>query len=71
MRITLQYGITKLENVTVDEETVVGGIIDRFGPALGLPESVDAVIDGEVVDSYYTPRDGDTVEFEKRACAKA
>jgi hypothetical protein len=70
MRITLRYGVTKLENVEVSEGTTVNDIIDDFGAALGLPESVDTLING-VSAGDRALLDGDTVTFEKKACAKA
>lgn len=71
MKITLRYGITKLENVEVNAGTTVGELEDDFGAALGLPESADATVNGTVVDEDYEVSNADTVSWEKRACNKA
>jgi len=71
MKITIRYGVTKLENVEMEADSDVSAVILRFGTALGLPESVDVYVNGEVEDSNTPLYDGDTVVFEKAACRKA
>lgn len=71
MRITLRYGVTKLENVEVEHDSTVEDLVDQFGTALGLPESVESLVNGSTVDLDSEVSDGDIVTFEKTACRKA
>lgn len=68
--IILRYGTNRLP-VNVPRDTTVGQLRKNFGSALGLPESVYAVVDGDEVNDNYVPSAGSTVVFEKDACNKA
>lgn len=71
MQITIRYGLTKLENITVDGDSTYGEIRSQYSSVLGLPESVDTYVDGNLAEEDNFPRDGDVLTFEKRACEKA
>ena len=72
IEVTLKYGLSKvLSNISVESGTTVGSLLQSFTMALSLPESVDALINGRIVDTDYSPVNGDVIVFEKRACSKA
>lgn len=53
--------IGTLENLLAD---------DSIRTVLGIPENVDAVVNGHLVDETYRFSDNDTVEFVTRANCK-
>lgn len=70
--INIKYGLSKnLQGVEVPEYTTVGSIANDFRRPLGLPESWEASINGEPASANDVVEEGDTVVFDKLACAKA
>lgn len=70
--VTLRFGLSKSTTVSVDSGT---SISEMFTPSvkaiLGLPENVQATVDGETL-SLSTPLfENSTVVFEKQAAQKA
>lgn len=70
-QVTLRYGLTKLENINVDDAATYDDVRLQYASMLGLPESVDTFVSGNVVDGDDYVQDGDVITYEKRACAKA
>lgn len=70
-QVTLRYGLTKLENINVDDEATYNDVRLQYSSMLGLPESVDTFVSGDLVDDDDYVQDGDVITYEKRACAKA
>lgn len=70
--VTLKYGLTKsLSNIEVATDATISSLHTQFSAVLGLPESYEAIVDGDVVSSNYYVQEGDVVVFEKTSCKKA
>lgn len=70
--ITLRYGLTKSTQVNVEAgSTVRQAITNAAKTILGLPENVQATIDGDTVSLDHELFEDTTVTFEKQAAQKA
>ena len=70
--ITLQYGLTKSTTVNVQAgSTVRQSITNAAKMILGLPENIQATIDGDTVSFDHELFDDTTITFEKQAASKA
>lgn len=69
--VTLRYGTQRINNMNLAEGQTIQDAINLFGPALGLPESVQSIVNGVPVGTNTPLNAGDSVTFEKKACNKA
>lgn len=72
LTINLRYGLSKSTTVTVDQGSTISQMVTPSVKAiLGLPENVQATIDGETLSLSTPIYDNSTIVFEKQAAAKA
>lgn len=73
IEVTLKYGLTKRITVSVPEGSTLGQVLANPSNKafLGYPENVTGVIDGVTIGHDDVLSDGDTVQLEKQAAAKA
>ena len=71
--ITLRYGLTKSMTIDVNEGSSLRSILANANnrAVLGYPENVSAVIDGQTISIDELVNDGDVIQLEKQAAAKA
>lgn len=71
--VTFRYGTTRELTREIPNHTTVSDVLQdpSIRAGLGLPENVQAVVDGRTLSGRDTFSDGDVVQFEKQAAAKA
>ncbi len=70
--ITLRYGLNKSTQVNVEAgSTIRQSVTNAAKTILGLPENVQATIDGDTVSLDHELFEDTTVTFEKQAAQKA
>lgn len=72
MKINIHYGITSLENITVDPGSTVRDVAHKYNDMLGLPENFAVRLNDDEyvsVDEELSP--GDSIEFEQKFSTKA
>jgi hypothetical protein len=70
--INLRYGLSKSTTVTVDSGTSISQMITPSVKAiLGLPENVQATVDGDTLSISTPLYENSTIVFEKQAAQKA
>lgn len=73
IEVTVKYGLSKTSTIDVQEGTTIRQILtnNNLRLLLGFPENVTAVCDGVTLSSEDTVADGDVIQLEKQAAAKA
>lgn len=73
IEVTVKYGLSKTATVDVREGTTIREILanQNLKMLLGFPENVTAVSDGVTLSADDEVNDGDTIQLEKQAAAKA
>lgn len=71
MRVSLRYGAVNLPDINVTNGATVGDVTNDFRSSLGLPESVDVMVNGSGASMHTVLNEGDRVSYEKKACNKA
>jgi hypothetical protein len=73
INVTLNHGVSRSLKRDFPDGVTIGAILRDAAvrSALGLPENVVAVINGQTATGADFVRDGDTVVFERQAAAKA
>lgn len=70
--VILRYGLSKSTQVTVEAGSTIRQSVTAPAKAiLGLPENIQATIDGDTVSLDTELFDDTTIVFEKQAAAKA
>lgn len=73
MATTINYGVSASITRDFDDEVTIGDLLSdkTVLGALGAPESVRAIANGETLDNDDTVSDYRTITLEKQAAAKA
>ena len=73
IEVTVKYGLSKTATVDVRDGTTVREILanQNLKMLLGFPENVTAVSDGVTLSPDDEVNDGDVIQLEKQAAAKA
>ena len=73
IEVTVKYGLSKTATVDVNEGSSVRDILNNqnLKMLLGFPEKVSAVCDGVTLSLDDEINDGDVIQLEKQAAAKA
>ena len=70
--VNLRFGLSKSTTVTVDQGTSISQMVTPSVKAiLGLPENVQATVDGDTLSLSTPIYENSTITFEKQAAAKA
>jgi hypothetical protein len=70
--VTLRFGLSKSTTVTVDSGASISEMVSASVKAiLGLPENVQATVDGETLSLSTPIYENSTIVFEKQAAQKA
>ena len=70
--VTLRFGLSKSTSVTVDAGASIAEMVTASVKAiLGLPENVQATVDGETLALSTPIYENSTIVFEKQAAQKA
>ena len=73
IEVTVKYGLSKTATVDIDDGSTISDILrnQNLKMLLGFPESVSAVCDGVTLSPNDEVNDGDVIQLEKQAAAKA